>query len=159
MKTFTKILCLISFVTAAFLTSCEDQMDEEKQVKANETNNTSSARLVTNYKLNGKEGDVIDYNVARKWVANYQKANPTGNMAHFFGYEIIKELLAQEGCVGLRMYYAIDDAGERQIILVGVDEKGMDIKPGANGRTKDEGSVADASYPCPTYCSGNGTSM
>jgi hypothetical protein len=53
------------------------------------------------------------------------------------------------------MYYALDDSGNRQILLVGVDAKGNDLLPSAGGRIADGGNtVADMSWPCPTYCSG-----
>jgi hypothetical protein len=159
MKTRSKFLQVI-MVMVVLLVSCEEQMSDEQPVKlSQERNNHESERLITDYRFSGLEGDAIDYAVARKWVNNYQEKNTTGNKAHVFGYEIIKEILSLEGCVGIRMYYALDDEGGRQIILVGVDEKGNNIIPGENGRTAEEGVVADLSLPCPTYCSGSETSL
>jgi hypothetical protein len=157
MKRNTPIQLLV--LTLALFASCEEQMSNEKPVQFTNQKNSANERLAIDYRFDGKEGDAIDFNVARKWVNNYQEKNANGNKAHFFGYEILKEILSLEGCVGIRMYYALDDAGGRQIILVGVDEKGNNIVPGANGRAKDEGIAADVSFPCPTYCSGNETSL
>src|SRR5690606_11586914 len=123
--------------------SCEEQMSDEKPIQfKNENKNATNERLAVDYRFDGKEGDAIDYAVARKWVSNFQEKNQSGNKAHFFGYEILKEILSLEGCVGIRMYYALDDSGNRQIILVGVDEKGNNIIPSENGRTAEEGIVA-----------------
>ncbi|MBX2969804.1 MAG: hypothetical protein KF803_10580 [Cyclobacteriaceae bacterium] len=158
MKRNTPIQLLVLIL--AFFASCEEQMSDERPIEfKNEGKSSANERLVTDYRFDGKEGDAIDFAVARKWVNNYQEKNASGNKAHFFGYEILKEILSLEGCVGIRMYYALDDAGGRQIILVGVDEKGNNIVPNENGRTAEEGITADASYPCPTHCPGNGTSL
>jgi len=153
----------ISILVMAFYSSCEERMDDEQISKNNpglqKEKNTGNQRLASGYRFTGQEGDPIDYALAGKWVNNFQDKHVEGTMAHFFGYEIINQILEQESVVGIRMYYALDDSGERQIILVGVNESGENIVPGANGRSKDEGVVGDASYPCPTYCSGNGTSL
>lgn len=162
MRTNAKALIQFSVVVFALLVSCEERMDEERPMNQKEktvAKATSSARMASNYRFTGQEGDPISYDIAKKWVSNYQEKNSDGTMAHFFGYEIIKDILALEGCMGIRMYYALDDSGERQIILVGVDENGNNIVPGTNGRTKDEGVLADASFPCPSYCSGGGTPL
>lgn len=159
MKTSSKFLQVI-MVMVVLLVSCEEQMSDEQPVQlSQERDNHESERLITDYRFTGQEGDAIDYAVARKWVNNYQNKNSVGNKAHFFGHEIIKDILSLEGCVGIRMYYALDDEGGRQIILVGVDEKGNNIVPGENGRTAEEGVTADASLPCPAYCPGSGTSL
>jgi hypothetical protein len=159
MKTSSKLLQILMFMLVLFV-SCEEQMSDEQPVQLSQQRKSpANERLITDYRFTGQEGDAIDYAVARKWVNNYQEKNSTGNKAHFFGHEIIKEILSLEGCVGIRMYYALDDSGDRQIILVGVDEKGNNIIPNASGRTAEEGVTADASYPCPTYCSGDGTSL
>jgi hypothetical protein len=109
--------------------------------------------LITNYTFNGQEGDPISLEVAQRWTTNFKIDNPTGTKAHFFGLEILKLLLAEEGCVGIRMYYAIDDEGKRQIILVGVNSNGDDLLPASMQLDGDGGNiVADASYPCPSFC-------
>lgn len=159
MKTRSKFLQVI-MVMVVFFVSCEEQMSDEQPVQLSQTSKSpGNERLITDYRFTGQEGDAIDYAIARKWVNNYQEKNTSGNKAHFFGYEIIKEILSLEGCVGIRMYYALDDEGGRQIILVGVDEKGNNIIPGENGRTAEEGIVVDASFPCPTHCPGTDTSL
>ncbi|MBL7856294.1 MAG: hypothetical protein JNM57_01295 [Cyclobacteriaceae bacterium] len=162
MRTNSKILLQFSIIVFALLASCEESMDEEKPIVMKAKSEARPQRLASNYKnykFTGNEGDPIDYQVARKWVANYQAKENGGNVAHFFGYEIIKDILALEGSMGIRMYYALDDQGQRQIILVGVDENGENITPSENGRKAGEGVVVDASYPCPSYCSGGGNPL
>jgi hypothetical protein len=92
----------------------------------------------------GDEGGKFPLDTAAEWTANYRKNNPNGIKAHFFGMNIIKEILAQEGCVGIRSYYALDDNGVQQLIMVGVDKDENDLYTGI---------IAELSYKCPPYCS------
>ena len=76
---------------------------------------------------------------------------------HFFGSEIIQQILSESECVGIRIYYAIDENGEKKLILVGVDSNGENLLPAAGGKISDGGNqLADYSWPCPDYCPGNG---
>lgn len=109
--------------------------------------------------LKGTEGTWMPEEVSKRWIANYATQYPQGLIAHFFGYQIINQILNETDCIGIRMYYALNDAGVQQILLVGVNSKGQNILPlsSTGGREMDGGAtVADASFPCPTYCSGGG---
>jgi hypothetical protein len=51
------------------------------------------------------------------------------------------------------MYYAIDDHGGKQIILVGVDSNGNNMEPSTlELNLDDQNTIADISYPCPSFC-------
>jgi hypothetical protein len=39
------------------------------------------------------------------------------------------QLLAQEGCVGIRIYYGMDENLDVKLVVVGVDENDQDIRP------------------------------
>lgn len=60
--------------------------------------------------------------------------------------------------MGIRIYYALNDAGVPQLLLVGATGTGENILPeqGLNAKVADDptapATVADMSYPCPTYC-------
>ncbi|MFT2009589.1 hypothetical protein ACMA1I_12995 [Pontibacter sp. 13R65] len=96
--------------------------------------------------FNGNEGGEIDLATAKAWIGNYSEKLMESDVvkAHFFGKEVLQRLLAQEGCMGARMYYGIDHDGQKQLILVGVDAYGKDLE---------EGIILDKSSPCPPYCS------
>ncbi len=102
----------------------------------------------------GSEETWMSEEVSNRWIANYSTQYPQGLIAHFFGFQIINQILSQPDCIGIRMYYALNDSGVQQILLVGVNTKGENILPQLNGgRVEDGGgTVADASYPCPSYC-------
>jgi hypothetical protein len=91
----------------------------------------------------GNEAEKFPLETAAEWTANYRKKNPNGIKAHFFGMNIINEILAQDGCVGIRCYYALDDNGVQQMIIVGADKDENDLY---------NGIIAEKSLPCPTYC-------
>lgn len=93
--------------------------------------------------ISGNEGGPIDFDQAKKWTANYRESGSGKTKAHLFGSETIKKLLDQEGCEAMRIYYALDDKGEQQLILVGTDVKGNDMT---------KGLILDMSVPCPPDC-------
>jgi hypothetical protein len=107
----------------------------------------------------GLEETWVSEEVSKQWIANYASRYPQGLIAHFFGFQIINQILNETDCIGIRMYYALNDSGVQQILLVGVNSKGENILPlsDSGGKVMDGGNtVADASFPCPTYCSGGG---
>lgn len=68
----------------------------------------------------------------------------------------LEQILALNGCVGVRMYYGMDEAMEVQLIAVGVDENGKDIQSTSNSLDKtnvDDPIIAFSSVlRCPPYC-------
>ena len=91
----------------------------------------------------GTEGESIDHKLAGEWTRNYRKANPGEIQGHFFGHTILESILTQKGCVGIRMYYALDDNQERHLVLVGVDTDGNDLLHGPTAADGDEDIPAD----------------
>lgn len=101
--------------------------------------------------FDGTEGALFELAKATAWTANYRNtAQADGNgdivKAHFYGREVLLKLLDQEGCMGIRVYYALDEQGQKQLVLVGADANGNDI----------EDMVIDHSVPCPPNCSETG---
>jgi len=64
-------------------------------------------------------------------------------ISEFLGKEKIIELLDQEDCVGIRFYYAINDQGEKILVLVGADSSENDME---------NGLILDKALPCPPIC-------
>jgi hypothetical protein len=94
----------------------------------------------------GNESHIITLTEATEWTKNYRESVPLETpkiKAHFFGINKLNQILSQEGCVGIRAYYAIDDDGEKQLVLVGAM---------ANEEDMYEGVILDRSVPCPTQC-------
>lgn len=155
---------MIATITGALILACVLSCDEEQEsvfstekteMKNEEKNRTKSNRSsgITNF--DGTEGDPIDLVTAKKWASNFRETMTSSDeiQAHYFGFEIIKQILEQPGCVGIRMYYALDEKGEKKLLLVGVDAQGENMIPSENGLTTDGGNiVGDYSLPCPDYC-------
>lgn len=93
--------------------------------------------------FNGTEGGQISMEVAANLTANYRLHNPNQIIARFFGREILEQILAQENCMGIRMYYGIAENGDKELVLVGADQDENDLL----------NLVADISMPCPKACS------
>lgn len=159
MKKAKSMIVLMTFMlTFGCIMSCDDQ---EEKIKGSDeiAMNSSTSRRVGNVNFDGTEGDPIDLTIAKKWTANYRGTleSPEEISAHYFGYEIIEQILGESDCVGIRIYYALDDVGEKKLILVGVDSNGENLLPIVGGRVTDGGPITgDASLPCPTYCPTNG---
>lgn len=94
----------------------------------------------------GNENHDITLAEASAWTANFRAANPTSIKGHYFGNRAIGDILEQTGCVGIRIYYALDDNGVQQLIVVGVDADENDMC---------NGLLAERSMPCPPYCGNN----
>jgi hypothetical protein len=107
------------------------------------------------YTFNGTEGAPIELKTAKEWAANYRASlkDPNDTVAHFFGFEIIEKILAEPGCIGIRIYYGINDKGEKQLMLIGADKAGDNLLPEEGMSLLGDGNtIADMSYPCPSYC-------
>lgn len=108
----------------------------------------------------GNEGGPIALATAKRWTVRYRKneeqSNPgvTVTQAHFFGKEKILEVLNQEECVGIRIYYGINEDDKREVIVVGAKSDQNNILPSDENST-DSGSggiLLDDSVWCPPFC-------
>ena len=75
---------------------------------------------------------------------NYRDTITAGQtIAHYFGKAAIEAILDQESCVGIRLYYGLDE-GVKQIIAVGVNANENDLY---------NGLLAERTIQCPQHCS------
>lgn len=94
----------------------------------------------------GREDHAISLSEASAWTREYRTQNPSATKGHFYGKDAIQAILNQTGCVGIRIYYAIDTAGAKQLIITGVTSNENDLY---------NGILAERSLPCPTKCGVN----
>lgn len=93
----------------------------------------------------GNEGAVITLAEGAEMTANYRATINIGEtIGHAVGKKLFNSILDQSGCVGIRIYYALDENDEKQLVLVGVDSDGNDMASGV---------IVDKSISCPTRCS------
>jgi hypothetical protein len=105
---------------------------------------TSSSSARQQQQFTGTENHVVTLDQAVKFVQNYS-TNPTVPTIKggFFARSIFDKILAQNGCVGIRIYYAKKDDGSPAMVLVGVDTYANDMTGG---------TVGELLYPCPPFC-------
>lgn len=78
-------------------------------------------------------------------TADYRATISTGDtIALAVGKNLLNSILQQSGCMGIRKYFALDEDGNKQLVLVGVDANGDDMTAGV---------IVDKLYPCPKSCS------
>jgi len=108
------------------------------------TLNVTTASARQDQQFTGNENHVITLDQAVKLVQNYQASPRVPSIkGGYFGRSIFDKILAQNGCVGVRFYYAQKDDGSSTIVLVGVDNLANDLTGGILG---------DIIWPCPPYC-------
>lgn len=93
-------------------------------------------------------GEEIGLELGAQFISTYRKANPSDVTAYYVGRNILDQVLAQPGCVGMRFYNAYNEAGEKTLVYVGVTAQGNDMLNVATVNTKGQldvqkGIVAD----------------
>ena len=63
-------------------------------------------------------------------------------------------LLAEDGCEGIRIYFGMNADLMIKVIVVGVNDKNMDILPQEQGSTMaaGDGKIVEEGQRCPDYC-------
>jgi hypothetical protein len=75
-------------------------------------------------KFTANVGEEISLELGAQMVSSYRKANPTDVTSYFIGRNILEQILAQPGCVGIKFYNAYNEAGEKTLVYVGVNAEG-----------------------------------
>jgi hypothetical protein len=103
--------------------------------------------LIEEKTLHAGIGEHIGYELGAKMVKDYyDKYQEAG--AHFVGRNIIEQILAQPGCIGIKFFKALNEQGEKTLVLTGVNQEGSEmfeittVTPHGEIR-KNEGIVAD----------------
>lgn len=91
----------------------------------------------------GKEGEQITLQEGAVLTKRYRDKNPGSTKGVFYGKAHIEALLAQSGCMGIRMYFAEEADGDKTLVHVGVDAAGNDML----------NMVVENGLRCPAFCS------
>jgi hypothetical protein len=84
--------------------------------------------------------------LVRRWRER-QSALPGDPTCEFFGRDILDKILAQEGCVGLRVYHGRNAKGQHALVLVGADAEGNNLTD----------VIGEEGWPCPPVCPASGS--
>ena len=77
-----------------------------------------------------------------EFTKNYRANNPNSMQGGFFSAGVVKEILAQPNCAGVRYYYGWKD-NSPVLVLVGTDVNEHDMVNGV---------LAEFAWPCPPFC-------
>jgi hypothetical protein len=95
----------------------------------------------------GYKNQSISFQEAKGLLKTYERiAASDAVIAQYFGKDIVDKILAQPGCVGVRMYYGKHANGKPGIIIMGVDKNGKDMVSGV--------LALPTGWPCPPTCGG-----
>lgn len=90
----------------------------------------------------GKEGGLITLLEGQELTKAWRLDGTFSTKGLFFGKDILEELLAQSGAVGIRFYFGKDLLGNIQLVGVAADSSQNDILD----------KIADMTVPCPNVC-------
>jgi hypothetical protein len=76
--------------------------------------------------LTENAGEHIGYDLGLKMVKDHYDAFGEGN-AQFVGKNILEQILAQPDCIGINIYKALNEKGEKTYVLVGLDKENQPI--------------------------------
>jgi hypothetical protein len=92
----------------------------------------------------GNEDQHISLDKAAELTRNYRQSAETGAILGGYGSKYsVSRILDQPGCVGLRIYYAMEDNGNHQFVIVGVNANGDDLY---------DGEIMEHIITCPPIC-------
>jgi hypothetical protein len=76
----------------------------------------------------GQEDQFITFEKGGEMTQRYRdQITPGDILGGYIGRDAMIALLHQEGCVGFRYYYALNDTNTKALVFVGVDSEGNDI--------------------------------
>ena len=72
-------------------------------------------------------GEAISHELGVQMIKDFQTANPNELKAYNIGKDILGQILAQPGCMGIRFYNAYNEIGQKTLVYVGIDKAGKTI--------------------------------
>ncbi len=72
-------------------------------------------------------GEDIGLAEGAKLVNAFNEANPDATQGYYIGRNILEQILAQPGCVGINFRKCLTNLNEEHLVYTAVDEDGKDI--------------------------------
>ncbi len=72
-------------------------------------------------------GENIGLKEGRELVNAFRAANPEATKGYYIGRNILEQILAQPGCVGINFRKCLTNMNEEHLVYTGVDAEGKDI--------------------------------
>lgn len=90
---------------------------------------TSNQVSVSTSPFKPSVGAPIAAATGNQWIENFKRANQGNAKEYTLQSKELKAILNHKACVGICLYFAIDETGKPHILPVGVDQTGRIIKP------------------------------
>ncbi|HVG41192.1 MAG TPA: hypothetical protein VM888_06235 [Chitinophagaceae bacterium] len=78
-------------------------------------------------KLTAAVGEEIGMELGAQMISSYRVANPNDVVCYFVGRNILEQVMAQPGCIGIKFYNAYNEVGQKTLVYVGVTADGNDM--------------------------------
>jgi len=72
-------------------------------------------------------GENIGLTEGRQLVNAFRASNPTATKGYYIGRNILEQIIAQPGCVGINFRKCLTNMNEEHLVYTGVDAEGKDI--------------------------------
>ena len=72
-------------------------------------------------------GEEIGKELGAQMISSYRSTNPADVTAYFVGRNILEQVMAQPGCIGIKFYNAYNEVGQKTLVYVGVNAEGNDM--------------------------------
>lgn len=103
---------------------------------------------ITQTKTLAEVGEHIGLSEGKQLVKAFKQANPDATSGYYIGRNIIDQILAQPGCVGINFRKCLTETNQEHLVYTAVDADGKDILEysvvtNTGDLVKQEGIVAD----------------
>jgi hypothetical protein len=93
-------------------------------------------------------GEDIGLSEGKQMVKAFREANPDATTGYYIGRNILDQILAQPGCVGINFRKCLTETNQEHLVYTGVDAEGRDILEysvvtNTGDLVKQDGIVAD----------------
>lgn len=72
-------------------------------------------------------GENIGLTEGIELVKAFREANPTATQGYYIGRNVLEQIMAQPGCVGINFRKCLTNMNEEHLVYTGVDADGKDI--------------------------------
>lgn len=72
-------------------------------------------------------GENIGLTEGVKLINAFREANPEATTGYYIGRNILEQIMAQPGCVGINFRKCLNEMNEEHLVYTGVDAEGKDI--------------------------------
>ena len=72
-------------------------------------------------------GEDIGLSAGKQMIKAFREANPDATAGYYIGRNILNEILAQPGCVGVNFRKGLNEINQEHLVYTGVDAEGKDI--------------------------------